>query len=117
GQGNPVARRDGRVRRLAKHLSRATRREQRRVRADFASRAALLEEADAAHDAVVDDQVGDERVIGGVDGSERDRALPERATDLAACGIPGVKNAANTMRRFEAQRRLAGPIAIEPDAP
>ena len=50
-------------------------------------------------------QLGDERVIDGLDRRQRADALPERAADLAAGRVAGMQDAPHAVRRLAAERR------------
>ena len=67
--------------------------------------------------AVVDNQVGDERMIDGLDRRERAHSLPQHAANLAAGGVARVEHAANAVRRLASERRTAVGVAVESSAP
>ena len=66
-ESDSVAGRNGRVRRLPEDLPRTTRRENRRGRAHFARVAASIEIPHAGGAALVDDEIGHQRVIDRLD--------------------------------------------------
>ena len=88
------------------------------ARAERATRlAARVDEAHAETSAVFDDGAHRERVLQHADARDGGDALPEHATDLAPRGIRRMQHAADAVRAFGRERRLAVGVAIEARAP
>src|SRR4051812_30343974 len=86
--------------RVAKDLTGAARREQRRLRASIARKAELIVEAHADAAALLDQELRHERMIRRLDRLEFADAGPEDARDLAAGRVAGVEHAADAVGRL-----------------
>src|SRR3989442_438810 len=85
--------------------------------ANVMRRAGTIEKPHAADAALVDEKIGDERVIDRFDRRPGGDAFPENAADLAAGRIARVEDAADGVGGFPAQREPSVSFAIEPSAP
>ena len=106
-----------RVRRLAKHLTGAARREQRGAR-ERASRLSLrVDELHAGAASISDNRRGGQRVFEHANARPCRRALPQHAANLAAGRVAGVQHTAHAVGAFGGERRPAVGIDVEASAP
>ena len=96
------------VGRLAEHLARPAGGEQRGAGAELLTLPGSIEECHSRDRAVFDEQLGDQRVMNGLDRRQTADALPERAADLAPGRVAGMQHAPDAVRRFPSERRASG---------
>src|SRR6185436_7050991 len=117
GERQAVAGRDARIRRLAKYLTRAAGREQRRGGAYLGPHAMAIEESGASRELLVHQQFGHQGVIDGLYRRAAGYALPEYPADLAAGRISGVQHTPDAVSGFPSKRRTPVGSSIESRSP
>ncbi len=102
---------------LAEHLAGTAGGQQCGAGAHLMAAPVGVEVAHAAREAGIDDDLGDERVIDGVDRRQRADAIPEHAADLAAGRVACMQDAADAVRGLAAERQPPSRVEVELRAP